>query len=56
MTLPYVPSTEEVERTKKLIAAVYKKITSLDFPDCEEYSKDIKGVLQFEEDLIGGKI
>lgn len=54
--LTYEPSAEEVERTKKLITAIYKKITTLDFPDCEKYSKDIKGVLQFEEDLLNENI
>ena len=49
-------SDEEVERTKKLIQAVYKKIVTLDFPDISTYSATYKGVLQFEDDLIEGKI
>ncbi len=50
------PSTEDVERTKKLIGIVYKKIRALDFPDVSEYSKDYKGILAFEDDLLAGKI
>lgn len=46
---------EEVERLKKLIEAVYKKIVDLDFPDIEKYSKDMKGMEEFEEDLIEGR-
>lgn len=47
---------EEVERTKKLIQAVYQKITTLDFPDISRYGTTYKGILSFEEDLIEGKI
>src|SRR3989344_3316193 len=42
----------EVERLTKLIKIVYDKIINLDFPDVARYSKDISGILQFEEDLI----
>lgn len=45
----------DTERMKKLIEVVYGKIISLDFPDVSEYSKDLKGVLQFEEDLLAEK-
>ncbi|MBI3634406.1 MAG: ATP-dependent helicase [Candidatus Yonathbacteria bacterium] len=44
----------EIERAKKLIEAVYKKIITLDFPDISAYPKTYTGVLQFEEDLIEG--
>jgi hypothetical protein len=40
------------ERTKKLIAVVYKKIVALDFPDITKYPQTYKGVLEFEEDLL----
>lgn len=43
---------EDIERTKLLIEAVWKRICSLDFPDIEKYSDDYKGVLAFEQDLI----
>ncbi|MCK5027186.1 MAG: ATP-dependent helicase [Candidatus Pacebacteria bacterium] len=42
----------DVERTKKLIEVVYQKIMNLDFPDVSEYSKDLKGVLEFEDSLV----
>lgn len=47
---------EEVERLAKLIGIVYKKIMNLDLPDVSKYSKDVKGIEQFEEDLLTGKI
>ncbi len=50
------PEVGDVERTKKLIGIVYKKIMALDFPNIEDYSKDYKGILVFEEDLLSGKI
>ncbi len=43
---------DEVARTKKLIEAVYKKITTLDFPDTSKYGDTYKGLVQFEDDLI----
>ncbi len=49
-------SVEEKEDVKKLIGAVYKKITSCDFPDISKYEKNFKGVLAFEKDLREGKI
>ncbi len=47
---------EDVERLKKLVGIVYKKILNLDFPDISKYSKDIKGSEQFEEDLLANRI
>jgi DNA helicase-2/ATP-dependent DNA helicase PcrA len=48
---------EEEERTKKLIQAVYKKISTLDItPDVSVYGETYKGMLEFEEDLIDGSI
>jgi hypothetical protein len=35
---------------------VYNKIKNLDFPDISNYSDDLKGVIQFEDDLLNGKI
>ncbi|MEI6528410.1 MAG: ATP-dependent DNA helicase [bacterium] len=43
---------EEVEKLERLISVVYKKIINLDFPDISKYSKDNKGILAFEEDLL----
>jgi hypothetical protein len=52
IALPYEPTANEVERTKKLITAVYKKIVTLDFPDTSAYTQDLSGIVQFEDDLI----
>ena len=54
--LPYDINTEDAERLKKLIIAVNKKIRSLDFPDVGQYEKSLKGIINFEDDLICGKI
>ena len=56
VTLLYTPSAEEAERTKKLIAAVYKKIVTLDFPDTSDYTQDLSGIMQFEHDLLEGAV
>ncbi len=39
-------------RTEKLIQAVYKKIKNLDFPDVSNYSPNLDGVMNFEDDLL----
>ncbi len=50
-------SKEEVERTRKLIEAVYKKIVTLDIVlDLTPYGETYKGLLEFENDLLEGKI
>ena len=54
--LPLAIENDDVERLQKLIKIVYQKIKNLDFPDTETYSKDIKGILEFENDLLDGKV
>jgi len=54
IVLSLEPSPEEIERTKQLIEAAWKHITTLSLPDTSEYSNDLKGVLAFEQDLIDG--
>jgi DNA helicase-2/ATP-dependent DNA helicase PcrA len=50
-------SNEEVERTKKLIEAVYNKIVTLDItPDLSTYPETFSGLLAFENDVLEGKI
>ena len=56
VTLPYTITEEDVDRLKKLIIAVYNKIQKLDFVEINKYEPTIEGVLQFEDDLIQGKI
>lgn len=46
---------DEIEAFKKLIQAVWQHIKQLDFPDVSDYSKDLKGTLQFQADLINDK-
>lgn len=48
--------TEDLERSRLLIAAVWKHITSFDLPDTSEYEASYKGLLAFEQDLIDGTI
>lgn len=52
--LPLEISAEETKRTRALIAAVWKKILSLDFPDITKYSSDLAGIIAFENDLLNG--
>jgi len=54
LTLTYEP--EEIARLQKLMAAVWKKITTLELPDTSNYQPDVAGVKQFEDDLLQGKI
>lgn len=47
----------EIERTRRLIEVVYKKIVTLDIVlDIEKYGETYKGLLQFEDDLVEGNI
>ena len=50
-------SDAEIERTRKLVEIVYKKIVTLDItPDVSHYGVTYKGLIQFEEDLLEGII
>lgn len=46
----------EIERMKMLITQVMQKIRTLDFPDISQYEPTVKGILQFEEDIINWQI
>ncbi|MDD3006960.1 MAG: ATP-dependent DNA helicase [Candidatus Pacebacteria bacterium] len=48
--------SEDVARLRKLIEIIYGKIMDLDFPDIEKYPDSFKGVQEFEEDLLSGRI
>lgn len=52
ISLPLQITDEDVDRVSRLIKIVHEKIINLDFPDISKYSKDIKGILAFEEDLL----
>lgn len=52
ISLPLLIEPGEVERFKKLVKAVYKKIMNLDFPETDGYPDDLEGIRKFEDDLI----
>ncbi|MEI8123813.1 MAG: ATP-dependent DNA helicase, partial [bacterium] len=56
ITLPLIITKEKTEKMAQLIGKVYEKIMNLDLPDVSKYSQDLKGIQQFEEDLLEGKI
>jgi DNA helicase-2/ATP-dependent DNA helicase PcrA len=47
---------DEIERFIRLIKAVWDHIIILSFPSIEKYAPNLKGINQFEEDLINGAI
>ncbi|HVI60947.1 MAG TPA: ATP-dependent DNA helicase [Candidatus Saccharimonadales bacterium] len=47
---------EEMARFAKLVGAVWAHIMKLDFPDTSGYAPNLKGIRQFEQDLIEGKV
>lgn len=52
----YRPSKEEIDRLGAVARAVYQKIIAYDLPDTSAYKPDITGILQFEQDLLDGKV
>jgi DNA helicase-2/ATP-dependent DNA helicase PcrA len=42
----------EMERVRQLISAVWRGVQSLELPDTSAYPKTLKGIRQFEDDLI----
>ncbi len=51
--LELVADEKEMERHAKLLQGVWSRVMSLDFPDVSKYSPTIKGIVAFEEDLMG---
>lgn len=47
---------EELQHFTLLIGAIWSHIMKLDFPDTSSYSKNLKGIQAFEQDLIDGKV
>ncbi|MEQ9617811.1 MAG: ATP-dependent DNA helicase [Deltaproteobacteria bacterium] len=47
---------EECERTAQLASIVFDKISNLNFPDVRRYAQDLSGILNFEDDLLEGKV
>ncbi|MFH0755528.1 MAG: ATP-dependent DNA helicase [bacterium] len=56
IVLDLIITKEKTEKLKQLINAVYKKIMNLNFPDISKYSKDLKGIKEFEKDLLNQKL
>lgn len=56
ITLPITFELSEMDRLKKLIAAVWRHIKAVDLPDSSAYAPTFKGTLAFEQDLIDGNI
>jgi hypothetical protein len=54
--LDLVFDKEKVERLVKLIGIVYRKIMTLDLPDVSKYKPDLSGIIEFEEDLLAGRV
>jgi DNA helicase II / ATP-dependent DNA helicase PcrA len=55
-TLDYNYDPDEMARLKQLITVVWQHIMDLNLPDTSHYPQDYKGTLEFEEDLLSGKI
>jgi len=45
-------SREELADFSRLVKIIWQKIINLDLPDVSEYSRNYKGMLQFEQDLL----
>lgn len=47
---------EQISRLKLLTNKVWRHIQDLDFPDTTHYEQNLKGILQFEDDMINDKL
>jgi len=54
LSLDLTAEKEKIERTRRLVEIVFKKIMNLDFPDVSKYSSDLEGNIAFEDDLLLG--
>ena len=50
--LPIEYDKEELDRLRLLIEAVWRRITTLDFPDTSEFEPSLKGIQAFEQSLM----
>ena len=46
------PTEDDIAHVKQLIAAVWRHIQAGSFPDTSNYSQDIAGIRQFEQDVL----
>ncbi len=49
-------STDELVYFQQLIVAVWRRITALDLPDISTYDQSLRGIEQFEQDIIDNNI
>jgi hypothetical protein len=42
----------EVAQLEKLIGAIWQRVQTLDLPDTSQYTKTMKGIRDFEKDLL----
>jgi len=56
MSLNYTPTQADLDRLSALMQAVWTRITTLNLPDITNYSQDIDGIHNFEDDLINNCI
>jgi hypothetical protein len=43
---------EKLDRVKRLVGIVYKKIMDLDFPDTSMYGEKLEDIIAFEDKLL----
>jgi DNA helicase-2/ATP-dependent DNA helicase PcrA len=55
-SLPLSFNTDELARTKRLLQVMWEHVMQLNLPDTGAYPDTLAGTLQFEDDLIEGKI
>lgn len=47
---------DELDRTRKLLAAMWQHVQDLNFPNTKSYDANLVGIKQFEQDIIDGKL
>lgn len=55
-TLELTFEPQELDRTKRLMEALWSHVKSLNFPNVSAYEANLNGIKQFEQDLLDGKV